>query len=187
MPKGQDRTRRIGEQMRRDLAVAVPQILDHPHASLLSITAVRVTRDLSFAKVYVTHVINDADERQTLLRALNAHAGQLRHALAQKLSIRKMPELHFVYDDSVEYGARMDHLLHDLVKDLPPEEADNIPQVAFSLEQALDALEADNAFLKQGDVFSDDLLKGYIELKRQEVEKMRLQVHPLEFELYYSC
>ena len=47
--------------------------------------------------------------------------------------------------------------------------------------------EADNAFLKQGDVFSDDLLKGYIELKRQEVEKMRLQVHPLEFELYYSC
>ena len=51
----------------------------------------------------------------------------------------------------------------------------------------LDALEADNAFLKQGDVFSDDLLKGYIELKRQEVEKMRLQVHPLEFELYYSC
>ena len=128
MPKGQDRTRRIGEQMRRDLAVAVPQILDHPHASLLSITAVRVTRDLSFAKVYVTHVINDADERQTLLRALNAHAGQLRHARSRKkLSIRKMPELHFVYDDSVEYGARMDHLLHDLVKDLPPEEESEEP------------------------------------------------------------
>ena len=80
-------------------------------------------------------------------------------------------------------GEAMDKDLYDL----PPEEADNIPQVAFSLEQALDALEADNAFLKQGDVFSDDLLKGYIELKRQEVEKMRLQVHPLEFELYYSC
>ena len=62
-----------------------------------------------------------------LIRALNAHAGQLRHALAQKLSIRKMPELHFVYDDSVEYGARMDHLLHDLVKDLPPEEESEEP------------------------------------------------------------
>ena len=47
MPKGQDRTRRIGEQMRRDLAVDIPQYLDHPHASLISITAVRVTRDLS--------------------------------------------------------------------------------------------------------------------------------------------
>ena len=122
MPKGQDRTRRIGEQMRRDLAVAIPQYLDHPHASLISITAVRVTRDLSFAKVYVTHVISDPAERAALIRALNAHAGQLRHALAQKLSIRKMPELNFHYDDSVEYGARMDHLLHDLVKDLPPED-----------------------------------------------------------------
>ena len=122
MPKGQDRTRRIGEQMRRDLAAAIPQYLDHPHASLISITAVRVTRDLSFAKVYVTHVISDPAERAALIRALNAHAGQLRHALAQKLSIRKMPELSFHYDDSVEYGARMDHLLHDLVKDLPPED-----------------------------------------------------------------
>ena len=80
-------------------------------------------------------------------------------------------------------GEAMDKDLYDL----PPEEADNIPQVAFSLEQALDALEADTAFLKQGDVFSDDLLRSYIDIKRQEVERMRLQVHPLEFELYYSC
>ena len=80
-------------------------------------------------------------------------------------------------------GEAMDKDLYDL----PPEEADNIPQVAFSLEQALDALEADNAFLKQGDVFNDDLLRRYIDIKRQEVERMRLQVHPLEFELYYSC
>ena len=80
-------------------------------------------------------------------------------------------------------GEAMDKDLYDL----PPEEADNIPQVAFSLEEALDALEADNAFLKQGDVFNDDLLRSYIDIKRQEVERMRLQVHPLEFELYYSC
>lgn len=85
--------------------------------------------------------------------------------------------------NKIHPGEAMDKDLYDL----PPEEADNIPQVAFSLEQALDALEADQDFLKQGDVFTDDLLKGYIELKRQEVEKMRLQVHPLEFELYYSC
>ena len=80
-------------------------------------------------------------------------------------------------------GEAMDKDLYDL----PPEEADNIPQVAFSLEEALDALEADNAFLRQGDVFNDDLLRSYIDIKRQEVERMRLQVHPREFELYYSC
>lgn len=122
MRSNKDRTRRIGEQMRRDLAHAVSSILDHPHASLLSFTDVRVTRDLSFAKVYVTHVIDDSVERKTLMDALNAHAGQFRHYLAKNLSIRKIPELTFVYDDSVEYGARMDHLLHDLVKDLPPDD-----------------------------------------------------------------
>lgn len=120
-----DRTRRIGEQIRRELTPGfIAQILNHPHASLLSITAVRVTRDLSFAKVYVTHVISNPDERQDLIRALNEHAGQFRHHLAQKLTTRKVPELTFVYDDSVEYGARMDNLLYDLVKDLPPPEED---------------------------------------------------------------
>ncbi|SUO93048.1 glutamate--ammonia ligase [Suttonella ornithocola] len=85
--------------------------------------------------------------------------------------------------NKIHPGDAMDKDLYDL----PPEEADNIPQVAFSLEQALDALEADNAFLKAGDVFSEDLIDAYIALKREEVAKMRLQVHPMEFELYYSC
>ena len=85
--------------------------------------------------------------------------------------------------NKIHPGEAMDKDLYDL----PPEEAANIPQVAFSLEQALDALEADCDFLKQGGVFNDDLLEGDIALKREEVAKMRLQVHPLEFELYYSC
>lgn len=85
--------------------------------------------------------------------------------------------------NKIHPGEAMDKDLYDL----PPEEAANIPQVAFSLEQALDTLEADCDFLKQGGVFNDDLLEGYIALKREEVAKMRLQVHPLEFELYYSC
>ena len=85
--------------------------------------------------------------------------------------------------NKIHPGEAMDKDLYDL----PPEEADNIPQVAFSLEQALDALEADHAFLLAGDVFSSELITAYIQLKRQEVEKLRLQVHPMEFELYYSC
>lgn len=85
--------------------------------------------------------------------------------------------------NKIHPGEAMDKDLYDL----PAEEAANIPQVAFSLEQALDALEADCDFLKEGDVFSDDLIQGYLDLKREEVATMRLQVHPLEFELYYSC
>ncbi len=85
--------------------------------------------------------------------------------------------------NKIHPGDAMDKDLYDL----PPEEAENIPQVAFSLEQALDALEADHAFLREGDVFGEDLLQAYIELKRNEAAKLRLQVHPLEFDMYYSC
>lgn len=117
MPKGVDRTRRIGEQIRRDLANSVKDILDHPHAGMISFTDVRVTRDLSFAKVYVTHVMDSAQERAELVQALNDHAGQFRHYLSKRLTTRKVPELTFVYDSSVEYGARMEDLLTKLVKD----------------------------------------------------------------------
>lgn len=70
--------------------------------------------------------------------------------------------------------------------DLPPEEEKNIPEVAFSLDQALDALDSDRDFLKRGDVFSDDLIDAYLELKRGEVQRVRQLPHPVEFEMYYS-
>ena len=70
--------------------------------------------------------------------------------------------------------------------DLPPEEAKNIPEVCYSLEQALESLDKDRAFLKAGGVFTDDVIDAYIALKMQEVTKVRMSTHPLEFELYYS-
>ena len=62
--------------------------------------------------------------------------------------------------------------------DLPPEEAANIPTVASSLEMALDALDADRGFLTAGGVFSDDMIDAYIELKREEVERLNMTTHP---------
>ena len=70
--------------------------------------------------------------------------------------------------------------------DLPAEEAAEIPTVASSLEQALDALETDREFLTKGGVFTDDMLDAFIELKREEVEKVNMTTHPVEFDLYYS-
>lgn len=70
--------------------------------------------------------------------------------------------------------------------DLPPEESANVPCVASSLDQALDALMADKHFLLEGDVFTEDMLEAYIEGKMQEVTRLRQVVHPMEFELYYS-
>ena len=71
--------------------------------------------------------------------------------------------------------------------DLPPEELADVPQVPASLEEALDALEADHDFLKAGGVFTDDLIETWITYKRlNEVDALRLRPHPYEFTLYYD-
>jgi glutamine synthetase len=77
---------------------------------------------------------------------------------------------------------RMDKNLYDL----PPEEAAEVPTVAGSLDEALSALDADREFLTRGGVFSDDFINSYLELKQQDVDRVRMTPHPLEFELYYS-
>lgn len=70
--------------------------------------------------------------------------------------------------------------------DLSAEEKKSIPTVSPTLDVALEALDRDRDFLKEGEVFSDDLIDAYIELKMEEVTKLRMNTHPMEFELYYS-
>lgn len=70
--------------------------------------------------------------------------------------------------------------------DLPPEEEATYDTVCASLEEALASLQNDHDFLLQGDVFSQDMLEGYIALKMEEVQRMRATTHPIEFEMYYS-
>ena len=71
--------------------------------------------------------------------------------------------------------------------DLPAEEAAAIPQVAGSLREALDELDADREFLTAGGVFTDDMIDAYIELKMEEVYRVEHTTHPVEFDMYYSC
>ena len=85
--------------------------------------------------------------------------------------------------NKIHPGDAMDKDLYDL----PAEEAKDIPTVAHTLTMALDALEADHEFLTQGDVFTKDMLEGYIELKRSEVERLNMTPHPVEFQMYYSA
>lgn len=80
-------------------------------------------------------------------------------------------------------GDAMDKDLYDL----PAEEAKDIPTVAHTLTMALDCLEADMDFLTEGDVFTKDMLDGYISLKRGEIERLNMTPHPVEFDMYYSC
>jgi 3-(hydroxyamino)phenol mutase len=70
--------------------------------------------------------------------------------------------------------------------DLPPEEDAKIPTVCSSLDQALDHLDKDRAFLTKGGVFTDSMIDAYIELKNEEVTRFRMTTHPVEFDMYYS-
>lgn len=84
--------------------------------------------------------------------------------------------------NKIHPGDAMDKDLYDL----PPEEEKAIPQVCYSLDQALDELDKDREFLNAGGVFTDDVIDGYIALKMQEVTQLRMTTHPVEFDMYYS-
>ncbi len=84
--------------------------------------------------------------------------------------------------NKIHPGEPMDKDLYDL----PAEEAASIPTVCHSLDQALEALDADREFLTAGGVFTDDLIDGFIELKMEEVTRLRMTTHPVEFDMYYS-
>ena len=85
-------------------------------------------------------------------------------------------------ENNIHPGDPMDKNLYNL----PPEELKDIPTVCGSLRQALGALDADRDFLKKGDVFSDDLIDGYMALKWDEVHTVEHTPHPAEFSMYYS-
>ncbi len=70
--------------------------------------------------------------------------------------------------------------------DLPPEEATKVPSSCASLDEALDNLDRDREFLIRGDVFSNDMLDAYIDLKMEEITRLRMTTHPIEFDMYYS-
>ena len=84
--------------------------------------------------------------------------------------------------NKIHPGDALDKNLYDL----PPEIADEIPTVCSSLEEAINALDADRQFLTEGNVFNDDLIDSYIKLKRAEISRLDTTTHPVEFEMYYS-
>ncbi len=85
--------------------------------------------------------------------------------------------------NKIDPGAPADKDLYDL----PPEEEALFPQVCASLEEALAELKENGDFLKEGGVFTEDMIDGYIKLKMEEVTRLRATTHPVEFDMYYSC
>ena len=111
--QGVDRTRRIGQVLRRELAPIISRQLEASVVGLISITAVSVSKDLRHARVFVTALASKLSSAE-LTRELNAVSGSLRWELGQQAGLRRTPELVFEYDESIERGAEMSKLLDGL-------------------------------------------------------------------------
>jgi ribosome-binding factor A len=110
--------RRVNESVRAVVAEAVGDLKD-PRIGLVTVTGVAVTPDLREATVYVS-VLGGEKKRRDSLAGLESAHGVLQGRVARELGLKRTPTLSFAYDDSVERGVRMTHLVDELVGELPP-------------------------------------------------------------------
>lgn len=117
MAKEFSRSTRVAEQMRRELADLLQFEVKDPRIGLVTITEVEVAGDLAHAKVfYVADHYSDATQK-----GLEKSAGFLRTQLARRMMLRTIPQLHFVYDSSIDNGMKMDELIDQALSDHKPE------------------------------------------------------------------
>ncbi|MBI2319136.1 MAG: 30S ribosome-binding factor RbfA [Betaproteobacteria bacterium] len=114
MGRQTQRLRRIAEQIQRELSEIIRLELKDPRVSMLTLTDVEISSDLAHAKVFFT-MLGDADALALAEAGLRHAAGFLRSTLARRISTHNVPELHFVYDASVERGVRLSQLIDDAV------------------------------------------------------------------------
>jgi len=114
MSKEFSRTRRVGEQMQRELAQLIQREVKDPRLGMVTVSGVDVSRDYSSAKVYITVLGENTDPAQTLA-ILNKVSGFLRHELGQRMVLRTIPALSFHYDESVERGSELSRLIDEAV------------------------------------------------------------------------
>ena len=117
MPENKNRLGRIDEEYRKELSQIISYELKNPNVTgMISVTKVKVTNDLKYARVYVS-ILNSKNIKETLA-GLKKSSGFIRTELARRINLRNTPELVFEIDDSLEYGARIDSIL----KEILPEE-----------------------------------------------------------------
>ena len=121
MPESKSRLERINEEYKKEISNIINYELKNPTATgLISVTRVKVTNDLKFAKVAVS-ILNSKNVKETLA-ALKKSSGFIRSELARRVNLRNTPEIIFELDDSMEYGARIDNILKEI---MPKKEEEN--------------------------------------------------------------
>ena len=107
------RTGRVAEEIKKELSQILQLEFKDPRIGFLTITGVEVTNDLTQAKVYLS-VLGSEEQREVTLKALARGKGFLRSELGKKIRLRVVPELIFKFDNSIDYGSKIEALLADL-------------------------------------------------------------------------
>lgn len=119
MNKSNNRFDRINEELKREISNIINYDLKNSNITgLISVTNVKVTTDLKYAKIYVS-IMNTKSLKNTLA-ALKKSSGYIRSQIAKTINLRITPELIFELDDSIQYGAKIDAILKDIIKDIKP-------------------------------------------------------------------
>lgn len=112
--KGFSRKDRVAEQVRRELAELIRTQLKDPRVGMISITDVEVTADYAHAKVFFS-TLAGSEKLQEVMTGLQKASGFLRRELGKRISIHMTPQLHFVFDQSLERGADLSKLIQEAV------------------------------------------------------------------------
>jgi ribosome-binding factor A len=107
------RANRVGEQMKKELSEIIGRKIKDPRIGFVTVTDVQVTGDLQQAKVYIS-VLGDDEQRENTLKGLAKAKGFIRSEIGQRIRLRKTPEIIFEFDESIDYGNRIETLLHQL-------------------------------------------------------------------------
>lgn len=106
---------RLGATFVEEISKIIKEEVKDPDISFVTITSCNISSDLSYAKVYCT-CLNDG-RRDEILKTLNKASGFIRKELCNRVEIRKMPEINFVYDNSIEYGNKIEQILEEIKKE----------------------------------------------------------------------
>lgn len=123
MQKNNNRINRIDEELKKEISHIITYDIKNPNITgLISVTKVKVTPDLKYAKVYVS-ILNSKNTKETFANLKKA-SGYVRTEIAKRINLRITPEILFELDDSIEYGAKIDSILKDIMKDIKENEGE---------------------------------------------------------------
>ena len=111
------RIQRLNEQLKREISGLIRSEVHDPRVGIVTVTGVEATPDLQFAKVHVRPMADDEAEKKEALEGLDEAAGYIRHALGKTLHLRRVPELHFQLDQTLEKAMRIEEILDEVKPD----------------------------------------------------------------------